>query len=561
MPDLAMITRLGTLMVRHMGAFNAQTSDIPGDDARSSATAKDAQSFTESLEEMGPTFIKFGQLLSTRQDLLPPAYTDALSRLQDGVTQVDVEEIHQQVEASLGAPVRAMFEEFDDAPLAAASLAQVHRAVTKSGRDVVVKVLRPGVRAKVRSDLDSLGDLADFADKNTPVGPRLGAARMLGQFRRSMADELDYRKEAANLRLFAELAEPEPDLVLPAPIPDYCTDDVLTLEYMPGKKITDVGPVELLDVDGEALAAALFRFMLKAMLVDGILHADPHPGNLFLTPDHRIAILDVGMVVRLPVRVRTSLVKLLVAIGDSDGEAAALILAGMGHPLENYDAAAFRDEVSHLVSSTLSMDSELQVGTVLMELARISGEHHLRPPAEMTMVGKALLNLDQTTQHLDPDFTPIDAIRANIPTILQAGLAPSAGQTLLGGIEGKEFVERLPRRANRILDSLAEGELSFRVKALDEHRLFMVLHQLANRLSMALILAAITIAAALLMFADVGPRLFGYSALGVVFFLLAAVGGMVMVVAILLEDRPSARKVKHAERRRRLSDDAPTRVD
>ena len=558
MPDLAMITRLGTLMVRHMGAFKTQTSDLPGEDARDTETTKDAREFTESLEEMGPTFVKFGQLLSTRQDLLPPAYTEALSRLQDGVAEVDVEAIHQQIETSLGAPIKAMFEEFNDTPLAAASLAQVHRAVTRSGRDVVVKVLRPGVRTKVRNDLDSLRDLADFADKNTPVGPRLGAARMLGQFRRSMADELDYRKEAANLKLFAELADSEPDLVVPAPIPDYSTDDVLTLEYLPGRKITDVGPIELLDVDGPNLAAALFRFMLKAMLVDGILHADPHPGNLFLTPDHRVGILDVGMVVRLPARVRTSLVKLLVAIGDSDGEAAALTLAAMGHPLEDYDAAAFRDEVSHLVSSTLSMGSELQAGTVLMELARISGVHGLRPPAEMTMVGKALLNLDQTTQHLDPDFTPIEAIRANVTTILRAGLAPSAGQTLLGGIEGKEFIERLPRRANRILDSLAEGELSFHVKALDEHRLFMVLHQLANRLSMALILAAITIAAALLMFADVGPRLFGYSALGVIFFLLAAVGGLAMVVAILWEDRPSVRKVKHTDRRRRLSDDAET---
>lgn len=555
MPDMAMIARLGTLLVRHMGAFNTQASEIPGEDTKASETAEDARDFTESLERLGPTFVKFGQLLSTRQDLLPAPYTEALSRLQDGVEPVPVDDIRGRIEESLGAPVKAMFVEFDDEPLAAASLGQVHRAVTKSGRDVVVKVLRPGVRTQVRNDLDSLGELADFADKNTSVGPRLGAARMLAQFRRSMADELDYRKEAANLRLFAELAEAEPDLVVPAPIPDYSTDDVLTLEFLPGKKITDVGPIEMLDVDGQRLASALFRFMLKAMLVDGVLHADPHPGNLFLTPEHRVGILDVGMVVRLPARVRSSLVKLLVAIGDSDGEAAATILAGMGHPLETYDAAAFRDDVSHLVSATLSLGSELQAGTVLMELARISGEHGLRPPAEMTLVGKALLNLDQATHHLDPDFAPVDAIRSNIPTILEAGLAPSAGQTLLGGIEGKEFIERLPRRANRILDSLAEGELSLKIRALDEQRLHLVLHQIANRLSMAMILAAITIAAALLMFADVGPSLFGYSALGVIFFLVAALGGLALVVAILLEDRPTTRRVKRSERRRRMADD------
>lgn len=555
MPDVAMMTQLGGLLVRHMKAFNTDSSPIPGEPAEP-AERDDAERFTASLESLGPTFIKFGQLLSTRQDLLPAAYTEALTRLQDNVEPVPVEEIRARIEASLGAPVSTLFAEFDDAPLASASLAQAHRAVTRSGRDVVVKVLRPGVRDRVRRDLASLGEFADFADANTPVGPRLGAARMLAQFRRSMADELDYRKEAANLDLFRNLVDDEPDLLVPGYVADYSTDDVLTLEFMPGRKITDVGPLTMLDVDGARLAASLFRFMLKAMLIDGILHADPHPGNLFLTPDHRVALLDVGMVVRLPGRLRSSIVKLLVSIGDGDGEGAAAVLADMGHPTDEYDAAAFRDDVSHLVSSTLSMGADLQAGAVLMQLARISGTHGLRPPAEMTLVAKALLNLDQSTQHLDPGFTPVEAIRANLPTILAAGLTPSAGQSLLGGIEGKEFLERLPRRANRLLDALSDGELTLRVDAFDENRALMVLQQVANRVSTALILAAVTIAAALLMFADVGPRLWGYPALGTVFFLVAAVGGLVLVARILWHDRPVRRTVKRTDRRARLSDDA-----
>ncbi|MBB1512196.1 AarF/ABC1/UbiB kinase family protein [Tessaracoccus sp. MC1627] len=555
MPDLAMMTQLGGLLIRHLKAFNTDASPLPGE-SPDATQAEDAVKFTEGLEKLGPTFIKFGQLLSTRQDLLPTSYTEALTRLQDNVDAVPVEEIRQRIEDSLGAPVSTLFAEFDDVPLASASLAQAHRAVTRTGRDVVVKVLRPGVRERVRSDLASLAELADFADANTAIGPRLGAAKMLAQFRRSMADELDYRKEAANLDTFLELVEDEPDLVVPAYIADYSTDDVLTMEFVPGKKITDVGPLAMLDVDGARLAASLFRFMLSAMLIDGILHADPHPGNLFLTPDHRVAILDVGMVVRLPRRLRSALVKLLVSIGEGDGEGAATILADMGHPTDEYDAAAFRDDVSHLVSATLSMGADLQAGSVLMQLARVSGVHGLRPPAEMTLVAKALLNLDQATQHLDPRFTPIEAIQANLPTILTAGLKPSAGQTLLGTIEGKEFLERLPRRANRLLDSLTEGELAFTVNAFDENRVLMVLQQVANRLSTALILAAITIAAALLMFADVGPRLLGYPALGMVFFLLAAVGGLVMVATILWHDRPFRRTVKRTDRRARLSDDA-----
>lgn len=190
-----------------------------------------------------------------------------------------------------------------------------------------------------------------------------------------------------------------------------------------------------------------------------------------------------------------------------------------------------------------------------MQLARLSGTHGLRPPSEMSMVAKALLNLDRTTKHLDPDFTPLDAIRDNLPTVLAAGMKPSAGQMLLGTLEGKEFVERLPRRANRLLDALAAGELSLKVDAFDESRVLMVLQQVSNRLSAALILSAITISAALLIFADAGPSLFGYPMLGVVFFLIAAVAGLVLVVRILFQDRTFRGRVKQHERRARLSDD------
>lgn len=554
MPDVAMMTRLGGLLIRHLKAFNTDASPFPGDE-RDEAAEADAEKFTSSLEKLGPTFIKFGQLLSTRQDLLPQAYTEALSRLQDDVEPIPAETVRGRIEESLGTSVGSLFSEFDDAPLAAASLAQAHRAVTRTGRDVVVKVLRPGVREKVREDLDSLAELARFADENTPIGPRLGASRMLAQFRRSMADELDYIKEAANLAAFAELVADEEHLEVPTSIADYSTDDVLTLEFVPGRKITDIGRIGMLDVDGSTLATSLFRFMLKTMLVDGVLHADPHPGNLFLTPENRIALLDLGMVVRLPTGVRTSLVKLLVAIGDSDGEVAATILADMGHPTEDFDAAAFRTDVSHLITSTLALGPHLQAGNVLMQLARLSGTHGLRPPSEMSMVAKALLNLDRTTKHLDPDFTPLDAIRDNLPTVLAAGMKPSAGQMLLGTLEGKEFVERLPRRANRLLDALAAGELSLKVDAFDESRVLMVLQQVSNRLSAALILSAITISAALLIFADAGPSLFGYPMLGVVFFLIAAVAGLVLVVRILFQDRTFRGRVKQHERRARLSDD------
>ena len=551
MPDLTTLTRLAGLVAKHHGAFRAGgTTDgqVSDDDA---ATA-DGEEFAAALESYGPTYIKFGQLLSTREDLLPIGYTTALARLQDDVAAIDAADARAAIEDSLGTTVKALFAEFDDKPLATASLAQVHRATTRTGRDVVVKVLRPGTRDTVQNDMTSLTQLAEFLDRNTPIGPRLGAQRMLAQFRRSMGDELDYRKEAANLTVFAELAEDEPLLFVPRPLDDYSTDRVLTMEHVPGKKVTDVTPLGLLDVDGPALASALFRFMLRAMLIDGLLHADPHPGNLLLMPDGRLAMIDLGMVVRIPKPVRANLVKLLVSIGDGDGEGAASVMAGMGHPLEDFDAGAFREDVAHLVSSTLALGPQLQAGTVLMELARLSGQHGLRPPAEMTLVAKALLNLDQTTQHLDPAFSPVDAIQDNIATIIEAGLKPSLAQVFVQTLEGKEFVERLPRRANRIMESLSQGELELRVRAFDEHRVLSVVGQVANRVSTALVLAAMILASAVLMFVDAGPRLMGYPALAMVVFLVALGGGLWLVLGILWHDLPLRRRARRAEKREEM---------
>ena len=508
------------------------------------------------LEELGPTFVKLGQLMSTRFDLMPAPYTDALARLQDGVAPVDAADLRAIMESELGMRVRDLFETFSDEPLASASIGQVHRARTVTGRDVVVKVQRPGVREVVRDDMALLTQVASIADDKTSAGQRIGLSRMLAQFRRSMTDELDYRKELANLQRFRELVADEELLVVPEPLPDFSSSRVLTMEYVQGRKVTDVGPLGMLDVDGPALAEALFRFTLGTLLRDGILHADPHPGNLLLTPDGRLALIDLGMVARVPRRVQTHLVKLLIGIGDGDGEEVAGVLAGMGHPLRDFDAAAFRDDVAHLVSGTVSLGSQLQAGTVLVELARLSGAHGLRPPAEMSLVGKALLNLDQAVQHLDPDFEPAEAIRDNLLTIVTAGLAPSPAGLLSSALEAKDFATNLPRRANRILDSLSNGELAFRVAAFDEDRVLAVAQRLANRVTMGIILAAITVAAALMIRVDGGPRLFGYPALAVVFFLLAALSGFALIVYILITDRQAAVRARANDRQ--LVQDRPT---
>jgi ubiquinone biosynthesis protein len=511
------------------------------DDERPPGDQDGAASLADDLEAMGPTYIKLGQLLSTRVDLLPPAYTEALTRLQDDVAPFAFEEVKRIVEDELGFSIRHGFESFDEEPLAAASLGQVHRAVLRSGRDVVVKVQRPGIREVVRDDMELLGTLAELADDHTDVGRRYGLGQLLTQFRRSLAGELDYQREAANLRRLGELTASYPHLVVPEPVADYTSSRVLTMDHLPGRKVTDVGALGLLDVDGEPLVQELFAAYLRMILVDGFLHADPHPGNVLLMPDGRLGIIDLGMVATVPPRVQDKIVKLLLAISDGDGEQTAAVLASMGQPLEGYDAARFRDDVAALLTRAVALGGDVQAGAVLVELSRLSGVHGLRPPPEMAMVGKALLNLDQVTTHLDPSFAPAKAIRDNVGEIMGSGLNVSPAGIMAAAIDAKDFAASFPGRANRIMDNLADGRFSVRVDAVDEARLLHVMQRLANRLTMGIVLAALVVGAALMMQVPTQTRILGYPAIAMVFFLLAALGGAALVVSIIRNDQRTAR--------------------
>lgn len=539
------------LLVRHgrsdlvSGAGLDEYADPSGD---SPETSDRAEQFAADLEAMGPTYIKLGQLLSTRFDLLPPAYTTALSRLQDSIEPFPAEEVHALIEAELDAEVRHVYAEFDDEPVAAASLGQVHRATLRNGREVAVKVQRPNAREDVRADMATLARLASLADKGTGLGRTYGFGRLLHEFERSLNLELDYRREARNLMRFGELTQHYDRLLVPDPVLRLTSGKVLTMSYVHGRKVTDVGPLGLMDLDPGPIVEQLFRAYLRSILVEGFLHADPHPGNLLLTDDGTLAVLDLGMVTSVPPRLQDKLVRLLVAIGDDNGEQAARVLAEMGQPLDSYDAVAFRDDVTNLVSEAVAEGPEMQAGRVLVELSRVSGARGLRPPPEMSLVGKALLNLDRTTQHLDPGFAPAEAIRHNVRSILRSGLAASPGDLITAALDAREFTSQLPRRANRIMDSLADGELRIRVDALDEERLHTVLQRLANRLTLGVVIAATILGGSLLMQVPSDHQILGYPALAIVLFLIAVIGGGVLAVWIVVTDRKVARTELRAQR-------------
>ena len=511
------------------------------DDESPAASATDpaASELANDLERMGPTFIKLGQLLSTRPDILPLPYLHALTRLQDRVEPFPFAEVEGIVISELGVRLSKAFSEFEAKPLAAASLGQVHRAAMRDGRPVAVKVQRPDIRERVMEDLDALEEIAEFLDHHTEMGRRYGFVQILDEFRRSLLRELDYRQEAQNLTLLRRNLSEFSAIVVPAAIEDYTTSRVLTMEYVSGTKITTLSPVAMLELNGAALAEQLFRAYLKQILVDGFFHADPHPGNVLVTDAGQIALLDLGMVGRIAPRLQEPLLQLLLAISEGHSDDAVRFALKVGEVRPDFDEPEFSRRVADLVGR--HQDAELrnmQVGKAVLEIGRISGDVGLRLPSELTMLGKTLLNLDQIAEALDPTFNPNASIRKNAAEIMRGRLLKSASPgNMFGGIlELKEFMERLPRRVNKILDTVANNQLEVKIDAIDEARLMAGFQKVANRITLGLLLAALIIGAAMLMQVETSFRILGYPGLAIIFFLLAAGGGIALMLSILLKD-------------------------
>ena len=532
---------LGRLLVKYGRSDLAKEIDfdgLPAEDALDGEAPPEAAELADDLERLGPTFIKLGQLLSTRTDVLPPAYTAALSRLQDDVAPLPITDIDEVFTAELGMTRRDIFVWFDDEPLASASLGQVHRARLANGHEVVVKVQRPGVREQIADDMEAIGELAHFLDEHTDIGRRTGFEELVDQFARSLTDELDYQREAANLQRLAEIVAPYDRLVVPLPVLEATTRRVLTMDYVAGRKVTDITPVGRTDVDGRELASQLFRAYLDQILVEGFFHADPHPGNVLLTDDGRLVLLDLGMVARVPPRFQDALVQLLVAVSGGQGEDAAKVAIQLGHPLRDFDEGAFLRGAAALVDRSHGVGmGDVDSGTLVMELNRLALDTGLRLPPELAMLGKALLNLDQIARILDPDFDPSACVRDHADAVLRDRMKPSRERLVSAALEAREFMEALPHRANRLLDALSEGELRINVDAFDEKELLKGLHHMANRVTTGLLLAALVVGAAMLTRVQTATTLFGYPALAIVCFLLAAGGAAALFASILLEGR------------------------
>lgn len=357
------------------------------------------------LEELGPTFIKFGQLLSTRPDLIPPALATELSKLQDSAPPVPTEQIRDVIRRELGAEPEELFASFDDEPMASASIGQAHTATLRDGTPVVVKVRRPGAVAQVQEDLEILRNLALRASRAWSLARDYDAPGIADEFAQTLRAELDYLQEGRNAERFAEYFEDDPDVVIPRVFWDYTTSRVLTLERMTGMNVGDTAALDAAGVDRKRVARKGADVVLKMTFEDRFFHADLHPGNLFIHEDGTIALIDFGMVGEIGEELRGQLSGLFVSLVRGNPEALASALVNMAPGSGGVDRDLLRDDLSIFLSRyPLRSLRDTPFARMMAELFAILRQHRLRLPREMALLFKALLLIEGLARRLDPDF-------------------------------------------------------------------------------------------------------------------------------------------------------------
>jgi len=506
-----------------------------------------AEELADDLEKMGPTFIKFGQLLSSRPDLLPEPYLKALARLQDKVKPFPYEQVEAIISSELGVRISKAFSFFEEKHLAAASLGQVHRAALRDGRPVVVKVQRPDIRKQIAEDFEVLEEIATFFDEHTDIGRRYRFGKILAEFKTSIFQELDYEREASNLTTLANNLKEFPQIVVPLPVLDYSSRSVLTMDYVRGTKITTLSPIARLDINGAALAEEFFKAYLKQVLVDGFFHADPHPGNIFLTDDGRVALLDLGMTGRLSSNMQEHLLQLLIAISEGNGDQAVKTILLISETAENFDEAEFSKKASEFVSEQRDQTLNHQdLGKALMNVSRTAAQTGLYVPSELTLLAKTLLQLEEVGKLLCPAFNPSASVRRNLAEIMTTRMrkAVSPGHLFGSFLEMKDFVGGLPGRVNKILDVVGNSELEVNVKTPDARHLLNGFEKIANRVTTGIILAALIIGAALMMRINSAFQIFGYPGIAMICFLVALGGSGWLILGILWKDYKDKHKPK-----------------
>jgi ubiquinone biosynthesis protein len=452
------------------------------------------------LEELGPTFVKLGQALSTRPDLLPPAYITELAKLQDTVPAAEWEPIRAQIEAELGAPVEELFPDFETVPIAAASLAQVHAATMPDGAQVVVKVQRPNIQATIETDLEILFDLARLLQEHTPLSRIYNLPEIAEEFAATLRAELDFYREGGNADRFRTNFATGSYLHIPKVYWDFTTRRVLVLERISGIKIDNIEALDAAGYDRHRIVLHATHMIVKEVLEDGFFHADPHPGNFIVMPGEVIGAMDFGMVGYLSHRTRTDLIRLYIVAVQLDEEGIVDQLIRMGAVTGTLDRAGLRRDVARILRKYYGMPLKtIQAHEVVEEVMPIAFRHHLHLPSDLWLVGKTLAMVEGVGLKLDPDFDFFAVSEPYVRRFTWQMASPRTwGSSLLkGASDWAELMGLIPRVGSQLLARAERGELEITLSHKELDQALVRLDRSANRLSLSILLAALIVGLAL----------------------------------------------------------------
>jgi ubiquinone biosynthesis protein len=499
-----------------------------------------AQRVRMACEELGPTYIKFGQILSTRPDLVPVDFIKELSKLQDNVPSSPFSEVSRIIESELGAPPEAIFDYFEKTPIASASIGQVYRATLKDGEAVAVKVQRPGIRKIIEVDLEIMLHLATLMERHVEEMSLHQPVKIVEEFARTLEKEIDYTIEATNMERIAHNFLNDLTIYVPKVFRDTTTESVLTTEFVEGIKVSEIDRLEKAGLDRKLITVRGADIVLKQIIKHGFFHADPHPGNIFVLPNNVICLLDFGMTGSVDRRTREDFIDLAESVVNRNESRATQVLLKLTYRDEDPDIRLLEKDVADFMGRHLHKSlKDIKIGKLLNNLLELAFQHRLRIPPDIFLMLKAFSTIEGVGLMLDPGF---DMIQQAVPFIKEVKLARMSPQRITGdifrlAIELFQFVENFPKDILSITRLIKQQRLSLNLEYKGLDKMLSTYDQISNRISFSIIIAALIIGSALVIMSKVPPLFYDISLIGIIGFLAAAIMGIWLLVAILRKGR------------------------
>jgi ubiquinone biosynthesis protein len=498
------------------------------------------EGFRMALEELGPTYIKLGQILSTRPDLIPVDFLKELTKLQDKVPPFSYIAIRKIIESELKFPLETIFAQFDEKPLASASIGQVHRARLQDGKEAAVKVQRPGIERIIEVDLEIMMYLARLMERHIEEMALHRPVTIVEEFARTLEGELDYRLEASNMERMALNFLDDPTTRIPAVYRDYSTRRVLTAEFIDGIKVSELQLLDAAGLDRKLITDRGAEILLKQIFDHGFFQADPHPGNIFVLPENIICLIDFGMVGSVDRRTRERFVELIDAVVRKDAFRTSQMFLEIVDREEEPDLRLLERDIADLLSRHLYRPlQDIRVGKLLHQLLEIASRHRLRIPPDLFLMMKALTTVEGVACMLDPQFDIFEKAAPFIRRIMLGRFAPAriSGDIVQLASDLMKFAQQFPKDLLDIARLARQKKLHLKIENQGLDKMLATHDQISNRVSFSIIIAALIIGSALIVISEIPPLFYGISLIGIIGFLAAALMGIWLLVAILRKGR------------------------